>query len=37
MAYLLLGERLSAGQWLGVALILCGVFVVAIQTAERAV
>jgi small multidrug resistance pump len=35
-AYLLLGERLSAGQWVGVALILGGVFLVAIQTAERA-
>ncbi len=35
-AYLLLGERLTVGQWIGVALILAGVFLVAIQTAERA-
>jgi small multidrug resistance pump len=35
-AYFLLGERLTVGQWIGVALILAGVFLVAIQTAERA-
>ncbi|UCG15895.1 MAG: hypothetical protein JSV19_11440 [Phycisphaerales bacterium] len=34
VAYLLLHERMTVGQWVGVALILVGVLVVAVQTVE---
>jgi multidrug transporter EmrE-like cation transporter len=34
MAYWRLGERMNLGQWVGVTLILAGVILVAVQTAE---
>jgi small multidrug resistance pump len=36
VAYLLLGERMTPGQWLGVALILAGVIAIALRTPAQA-
>jgi multidrug transporter EmrE-like cation transporter len=36
VAYLLLGERMTVGQWMGVTLILAGVILVAARTVEPA-
>ncbi len=32
VAYLVLGDRMTAGQWIGVALVLTGVLIIAIRT-----
>ena len=32
VAYLVLGERMTAGQWIGVALVLAGVLIIAART-----
>jgi multidrug transporter EmrE-like cation transporter len=36
VAYFAMGERMTAGQWIGVVLVLAGVFTIAIQTPAEA-